>query len=76
MVMLIPKLYFALYGYFDVVIIISLTSTKLPDVRERSLCLSRFISVLACSYLGYTVAGRATPGIMIADVSDRLLSLA
>jgi len=53
-----------------------LTGTKLPDVRECSLCLSRFISVLACSYLCYTMAGRATTGNMIADISDRILSLA
>jgi len=57
-------------------IIVGLTGVKLLDERQCSLCLSGFIFVLACSYLGYTMAGKATPGNTIAHVSDRLLSLA
>jgi len=57
-------------------VIVGLTGVKLLDERQCSLCLSEFISGLACSYLGYTMASRATAGNMIAEVSNKLLSLA
>jgi len=57
-------------------VIVGLTGVKLPNVRQCSLCLSGFIFALACSYLGYTMAGRAAADNMIAEVSNKLLSLA
>jgi len=57
-------------------VIVGFTGVKLLDERQCSLCLSWFISGLACSYLGYTMAGRAAAGNMIAEVSNKLLSLA
>jgi len=42
----------------------------------HSVCGGGVISGLACSYLGYTMAGRATAGNTIVEVFNKLLSLA